>query len=309
MKLDWRIRDWRYRHQISLSARLLAWAALGIATAWLLRAEAVRAELPKGVIVSSDLVYREVDGYRLRLDVYEPEFAESTGSNRRRPAILAIHGGGWRGGSKSDYGRSLLPLVRSGFVLIAVDYRLSRPRKPSWPGNLDDLRSALSWVQANSERFGIDRGRIALMGASAGGHLALLLGEVSTLRRAVPPIRAVIDFYGPTDLDELRRSVPSTIPATDLMIGGTPEFAPDRFTAASPIHRIEASHPPTLMIHGTDDLMVPASQSIAYADRLQSAGVRNDLILLSGIRHGFGLQVGTRDLLPEILRFLEEIWG
>ena len=290
---------------ISAWTHAIAWVALGVATGLLLRAEVVRADLPEGVHVASDLVYREVEKQRLRLDVYEPEVA----GNVLRPAIMAIHGGGWRGGSKSDYGRSLLRFVKSGFVLIAADYRLSRPGKSSWPGNLEDLESALTWVRANADRLHIDPRRIAVIGASAGAHLALLLAETTARRdQKSPVIRAVIDFYGPTDLEGLRKSQPRTRSSTDLMIGGTPETLPDRFTDASPIHRVAESHPPTWIVHGSDDLVVPVAQSRSYADSLNASGVRNALVILPNTRHGFGLQAGDRDLFPEILQFLRETW-
>ncbi|MCA1685293.1 MAG: alpha/beta hydrolase, partial [Planctomycetia bacterium] len=120
----------------SVTVRALAWLALAGATGLLLRAEATRSERPAGVRSYTDLVYREVGGLRLRLDVYVPD-RQPLEAGRGRPVVLAIHGGGWRGGSKTDYGRSLAPLVRKGLVVVAPDYRLSAPGEPSWPGNLE----------------------------------------------------------------------------------------------------------------------------------------------------------------------------
>ena len=288
--------------------RVVAWGMLMIATGVLMRAEAVVADLPDDVKFTSDLTYREVDGLALKLDVYEPDVRDSSVRAPLRPAILALHGGGWRGGSKSDYGRSLIPLVKAGFVVVAVDYRLSRPGKASWPHNLEDVQAALAWLQSRSLDYGVDPTRIAVMGASAGGHLALLLGENPTPLGNPKPVRAVIDFYGPTDLDGLRRARPGTSVSTDLMIGGDPELFPDQYTTASPIHGVRDSHPATLIVHGTDDLVVPVAQSQNYAERLNESGVRNRLIVLDNARHGFGLQVGDRNLVPDILEFLKLTW-
>ena len=286
--------------------RFLAWVALGIATAILLRAQVAVATLPEGIKASLDLVYREVDGKRLRLDLYEPDSAAPPAG---RPAIVAIHGGGWRGGGKSDFGPLLFPLVRAGHAVIAIDYRLSRPGKPSWPGNLEDVREALAWVLKSHERLGIDPRRIALMGASAGGHLALLLGEELSERPGGRNVCAIIDFYGPTDLRRLRESQPLTLDSTSLLIGGSPESRPSLYDAASPLKRITPRHPPTLLVHGTDDLVVRDSQSRTYADALKKAGVAHRLLILQGTRHGFGLQVNGVDLAPTILKFLDGTCG
>lgn len=286
--------------------RALAWVGLIGASGLLVRGEVSRPDRPDDVRVVADLVYRSSVGRRGRLDVYLPEGAAPRGG---RPALLAIHGGGWRGGGKADYGRSLVPLVRRGLVVVAVDYRLSRPGSPSWPENIDDVRAALRWVYDHAADFGIDRDRVAAIGSSAGGHLALLLATSDRPAGRAAPVRAVIDFYGPTDLRTLFDSGTGADRSVGMLLGGTPETAPERFKAASPLSGVRPGLPPVLIVHGDDDPLVPAGQSRALAESLERAGVPHRLITIAGARHGFGLVAGNRDLVPDILAFLDGVWG
>lgn len=293
---------------MAATVRALAWLALAGATGVLVRAEVRRPERTEGVRVFSDLVYREDGGRRLRLDVYVPEGDTPPGG---RPALLAIHGGGWRGGGKGDYGRTLAPLARRGLVVVAVDYRLSRPGAPSWPGNLDDVREALRWVRRHAADYGIDPDRVAAIGASAGAHLALLLGTTPGPGADPQPraLRALIDFYGPTDLRTHFDERTAANGSIGLMLGGTPAEVPARYEDASPLRHVAPGLPPVLIVHGTDDALVPSGQSSSFAAALGRAGVPYRVIAVGGARHGFGLRVGARDLTPDILAFLENIWG
>ena len=286
----------------SAQASALAWLALLGATCLLVRGEVVRSDAPAGVRIVSDVVYRRSNGRQARLDVYRPE---GPAPARGRPALLAIHGGGWRGGGKGDFGRSLVPLVHQGFVVVAIDYRLSRPGSPSWPENLEDVQAAARWVVEHADEFAIDPDRVAALGSSAGGHLALLLA----LADDHAPIRAVIDFYAPTDLRALHNSGTGADRSIALLLGGEPERLAGRYAAASPLEQIRPGIPPVLIFHGDDDPLVPLGQSQALSEALQRAGVPYRLSVLPGARHGFGLSVGRRDLTPEIESFLEEVWG
>src|SRR5579864_738404 len=153
--------------------RWLAWGAIVGVAGVFVRAEADRPDLPDGVEVYTDIVYRRVAGRQVALDVYVPVLPAPP---RGRPAVLAIHGGGWRGGTKNDYGREVARLAQHGYVVVSVDYQLSRSESPSWPQNFEDVREAVRWVRRHAQDFGVDPSRIAAMGSSAGGHLAALLG-------------------------------------------------------------------------------------------------------------------------------------
>jgi acetyl esterase/lipase len=299
--------------------RGLAWGTLIAVAAIMLRPEPAP-DIPVGVVVYPDLVYRATGGRRVRLDLYVPEAAPSTGG---RPAIVAIHGGGWRGGSKKSYRPAAVRLAQHGYVVAAVDYQLSRPGAPSWPVNLEDVREAVRWLRRHARDYDIDATRIAAMGASAGGHLAALLGTFpddlpndgrrpglpeSTADTPSARVQAVVDFYGPTDLKMLHGLWPSVSGPVTLMLGGAPQAIPERFVAASPLSHVSRDDAPMLLIHGGKDALVPLQQSEALSRAVDAAGVPHRLVVIERAAHGFGFLVDGRDLLPDVLAFLESAW-
>jgi acetyl esterase/lipase len=303
--------------------RVLAWAALLAVTGYLVRAEVERPALPRDVVGATDLVYRRDGNRRVRLDIYAPAAAPPRGG---RPCVLAIHGGGWRGGNKRDYGPMAARLVEHGYVVAAVDYKLSGPSAPSWPVNIEDLRAAVRWLRGHAAAYGVDPARIAVMGASAGGHLAALLatcpetpsagsqpprGQASTTEPAATSARvqAVIDFYGPSDLTALAAASPYARTSMALYLGGRPGDVPDRYAAASPACHVTRDTPPMLLIHGDADRLVPLDQSRRLAAALDAEGIAHGLIVVPGARHGFDFRVGSRDLIPEVLAFLDSAWN
>jgi acetyl esterase/lipase len=309
--------------QVDRLVRGLAWTALVGAAVAAVRAEVIRPELPAGVEVHSDIIYRRVGHRQMKLDIYVPTTpAPASG----RPTVLAIHGGGWTGGNKNGYGRETALLARHGYVVVSASYRLSKPGQPSWPENLDDVREAVRWVRLHATEYGIDPNRIAAMGASAGGHLAALLGTytdepvtaqglLASSQGGGPTanisarVQAVIDFYGPTDLRDMYTRIPAAIEPIRLLVGGTPDEMPARYDAASPVRHVSHDDPPILLLHGADDPMIPTSQAEMLASEFASAGVAHRLIIIPGARHGFGFHVDKRDLLPEILAFLSDVWN
>jgi acetyl esterase/lipase len=288
-----------------LAVRGIVWAALVSLTGVMIGAEASgRVDLPAGVEVRPNIVYQVTHGRSVKLDLYRPSGPPPP---EGWPAILALHGGGWRGGSRCEYGRSLANLAARGYVVASADYTLSRPGQPSWPANLDDVRAAVRWLRTSAESLHIDRQRIAALGSSAGGHLAELLGT----RRADPDERvgAVIALYAPADLVTLEGAVRDPGGPIDLMLGGQFGRVPDKYRDASPAQQVTTDSPPMLLFHGKDDWLVPPAQSEEMARALRRAGVPCRLAVLDGAGHGFGLRVGTRDLAQEILAFLDEAWN
>lgn len=293
-----------------------AWLALIGVLAYVVHQELHRPRLPRGVVGFVDIVYRRAAGRVVRLDLYLPETPPPPGG---RPVVLAIHGGGWRGGSKTGYGREIARLAEYGCIVVAPDYQLSRPGVPSWPENLEDLREAVRWVRRHAADYGADPDRIAALGASAGAHLAILLGtnpEVSAgrpsgadggRRRYLARVQAVVAFYGPTDLRSVLHQSPSAWIPVALLLGGSPAEMPQRYEAASPASHVSEDDPPMLLIYGQADRLVPPDQAQALHAALNRAGVPHRLLLLHA-GHGFGLQVGSRDLVPEILAFLQTVW-
>jgi acetyl esterase/lipase len=313
--------------RMSLPLRVATWLALIAVTAavWTDSDRAFRRlDVPSPVVVHQDVVYRVVDGHRLSLDVYLPPGGEMTArAGPRRAAILAIHGGSWIGGSKRLFRPSLsnrhptaVRLAESGYVVVAADYRLARPGTPGWPAARDDLRDAVRWIRRHSVELGVDPGRIAALGLSAGGHLAALLGTSAGLPAADDDsrVQAVVSFYGPSDLERLplHRAQRLWHEPARVFLGDDPTEASAKARDASPINHVRGDAAPMLLIHGTRDRWVPIEQSEALARALEAAGVTHQLIRVDGARHGFDASVQEprdRDLRPEILDFLQSVWN
>jgi acetyl esterase/lipase len=318
--------------RIPLLLRVTTWLALTAVTAavWTVSDRAShRFEVPSPAVARRDVVYRTVDGHRLSLDVYlPPGGGVAAGTGARRPAILAIHGGSWIGGSKRLFRPSpwnphptAVRLAESGYVVIAADYRLARPGTSGWPAALDDLREALRWTRRHARDLGVDPRRIAALGQSAGGHLATLLGTSAGLATADDDsrVQAVVGFYGPSDLQGLPlvRVQHLAHEPVRAFLGDDPAIPAAAARDASPINHVRGDTAPMLLIHGTRDRWVPIEQSEALAEALEAAGVMHQLIRVDGARHGFDAEVKDpevkdslhRALLPRILAFLKSVWN
>ncbi len=224
------------------------------------------------------------------------------------PVVLAIHGGGWRKFDAEEYARKVAPaLVHAGFAVVAPNYVLARPGAPSWPLALDDLQDAVSWVGATSSEFGWNSGELAVMGQSAGGHLAAMLGtEPVSSGTTTPKVRAVVDFYGPADLGAMVAEKAQGAPEVEEFLGGAPTQIPATYIAASPVDRVTPNSAPILIVQGTADTIVPAEQSEELAEAYAAAGVLHQLIMIRGATHGFGLHVGTGNLVSAVVGFLRQ---
>jgi acetyl esterase/lipase len=260
----------------------------------------VRAGLREGRsgLLAANIAYSAPGTDLQVLDIYRPAGRVPAGG---WPVVLAIHGGGWRRFSKDQYAPKVVPtLLRGGFAVVAPNYTLSSPGNPSWPRNLNDLRQAVLWIRANGGSYGLDPGRIAAMGESAGGHLAALLG--TDPGGPGTEVQAVVDFFGPTDLVALPNQRTNADLAAVQMLG--PAVDPAGRTDASPVAHVSPGDPPVLILQGTADTIVPALQSREFARVLSDAGVPNRLILIPGDAHGFGFNGSGRNLAPEVLGFL-----
>lgn len=267
-----------------------------------------------------NIVFREVDGREMRLDVYLPAGAPPEGG---RPVVMALFGGGWWRGRKEDIGPFAAQLTRSGYVVVAPNYTLARPGSPSWPTNFEDVREAVRWVRRNADRLGADPNRIAALGESSGAHLALLLGTApdgAVAIEGVPGdqigspeagdvsarVQAVVSLAGPADFFTLLNTSRISVPVVGQFLGGQPTEVPGRFEAASPIQHVSADDPPVLLIHGTADPIVPVSQSRQMASALGDAGVSHQLAILPGAGHDLRSAGNGSRLMPMIVEFLAQ---
>jgi acetyl esterase/lipase len=229
---------------------------------------------------TSSVVFSAVDGTPLRMDVYA---AATAGPH---PAIVQIYGGAWQQGEPRDNAAFAAYFAARQYVVFAIDYRHA-PRW-RWPAQIEDVRTALSWIQRHGAQHGADVSRIALVGRSAGAHLALL----AAYSKGAPPISAVVSLYGPTDLARGFREPPRPDPldvrsVLQAFIGGTPDDRPAAYRAASPLTYAAHPQPPTLLIYGGRDHVVQAYFGAALDTRLRATGTQSVLLVLPWAEHSF----------------------
>lgn len=269
------------------------------------------------VEILADRPYDDRFGESTTMDVYLP-----SGGGSARPAVLMIHGGGWHYFSKDAYIDAGTRLAGSGFVTASINYRLTP--EGEYPRAMQDCACALAYLRAHAAELAIDPDRIAVLGYSAGGHLAAVLGVAIAEPDFQPDCAAgptyapaaVIAGAGPQDLRDLAHA-----DAVQDLIGGTIDELPERYDRASPItHADVPGAPPFLLIHGTGDLFVPIEQSRRMRRALRDAGNDARLLEIRGGGHllNLGADLGQSDLLtsadtPEAwaatIAFLDETLG
>ena len=239
------------------------------------------------VEVAEDIVYATVGDRDLKLDLARP--AGASGSS---PAIIAIHGGAWRSGDKADVRNLLVELAEAGYVAISPEYRFCPEH--TFPAQIHDVKAADRWLKRHADEYGVDPDRVGAVGFSAGGHLALLLGLTDASDGLEGPdadesvdtgVRAVVNFFGPSDLAADDLPAVSIVLRNDL-IGGTPEEKPDEVVAASPLTYIGEADAPILVFQGTADPLIPATQATALAEAMAEAGIPGRVELIIGAGHG-----------------------
>ena len=227
-----------------------------------------------------DHLFASVGGQELRLDLYRP--AES---HPPLPGVVVIHGGSWQSGSRKDFSALNRYLAARGYVVAAVSYRFS-PQFP-FPAARDDVAAAIAFLKQNDGRFGLDASRLALVGRSAGGQLALLVAYTAH----DPAIKGVVSYYGPAALrwgyaNPAKMSIIDSSAVLDAYLGGPPETYGSQYQAASPLSHIGHETPPTLLINGLRDEHVSPFHSEFLSDRLIRANVPHLFLQLPWATHG-----------------------
>lgn len=227
-------------------------------------------EIPDEIEEIKDIEYKVVDGKSLQMDFYRPRQ-----SAHKPPLLVFVHGGGWKGGKRSDYMIYTTEFARRGYVTATVSYRLVKD-KP-YPASAEDIVDAVTWLSIHGDSLGYDADRIALIGGSAGAHLTMLAafgwqkpGSTEENPRRAPKVKALVNIYGPVDLtgDYARNH-----PLVTNYLASSYEDAKDLYREASPAKYIDGSAPPTLIFHGTSDDLVPVAQGDMLKNRLDSLGV------------------------------------
>lgn len=247
----------------------------GTVVAFVIASGSCREPLP----VHNDVRYDERYGEDTSMDVYVAEGANP------HPAVMLIHGGAWFAGSKDEYTEAAKRFSRSGYTAATINYRLA-PRG-EYPKIAQDCLCALAYLQKNAAQYHIDPDRIAVMGYSAGGHLASLVGvawddpfhapDCAWGAPAAP--RAVLANAGVHDI----RGQDNFI--TRILMGAGPDEAKEKYAHASPITHVGPGKPPTLFIHGTMDWFIDEDQADTMRDALVAAGNEAHVYEVSGGGH------------------------
>src|SRR6202163_2757306 len=216
-----------------------------------------------GVKVEKDVVVGKGGDSDLHCDIYRPP-----AGTEKRMALVHFHGGGFARGSKDTLASQVAPITARGYVSIAAQYRLSGVAK--WPSQIDDAKTHIRWVRANASSLGIDPKHIAIVGHSAGGHIALC-----TAGQADAELAACIAFYPQTDVRNIAQA---------LMPAGSDEAA---INDASPITHIKPGYPPTVIFHGLADVTIPPDNSQRLLQVLRDAKVASELHTFTGVPHEF----------------------
>jgi acetyl esterase/lipase len=280
-----------------------------------------------------DLTYGTGNGHDLNLDILRP----AAPLHPLRPAVVWVHGGGWRAGERQPHPNRVL--AERGFVTATISYRLSD--EAISPAQIHDVKAALRYLRATSENWGIDAERIGIWGHSAGGHLAALAAvsegistlegegghpeESSAVQAAVPlspPTDFLVDWYATSDLPTHEEALGAVVE----FLGGDPLSASevaDRAKLASPVRLVQPDAPPMLVVHGTLDDLVPVAQGRLLVEALLDVGCDASLLELPHDDHGLTSVFSEHGMVPvhltdhapitpamqEIVRFFERTLG
>jgi acetyl esterase/lipase len=271
--------------------------------------QAQRPMLPKGFVAEYDVKYVPDGDEAQSLDIYFPEVA----AEKPLPLLIWIHGGGWSGGSKA--GMPYLSQLPRGYVAASIEYRFSQ--KAVFPAQIQDCQAAIRFLRANAKKYNIDPERIGVGGASAGGHLAALVGTNGG-KKTFPMIggnedqsdrvQAVCDIFGPTNFWTVIKQAEEDKNVKNIFKwnNGDPysrliaaKLGEDKAKcdAVSPVQYVSKDNPPFLILHGDHDTLVPYAQSVELTDLLTKSGVEVTLQKLPGAGHG-----GASFALPAVAK-------
>ncbi|MFA6242241.1 MAG: alpha/beta hydrolase [Candidatus Hydrogenedentales bacterium] len=243
--------------------------------------------VPETITETKDIEYGRAGDKSLLLDMYLP-----TKADKPAPALVFIHGGGWRKGDRADYRFYTIRMAEAGYAAFTISCRLSGEAK--FPAALEDCKCAVRWIRANAAKNNVDPDRIAVIGGSGGAHLAMLVGYTDAPELegkggnegVSSRVQAVVNCYGPSDLTtEAARVFPDVV----SFLGKSYDEDPKLYELASPMLQVKPGVPPTLIIHGTIDELVPVAESGKLAAKLKAVGVPCEFDAIPGWPHTMDL--------------------
>ncbi|MGF1567031.1 MAG: alpha/beta hydrolase fold domain-containing protein [Nodosilinea sp.] len=217
------------------------------------------------VHIERDIEFARPAGASLTLNVYRPMILAAY------PALVVIYGGAWQSGTPASHETFSRYMAAQGYTVVAIDYRHAPQYR--FPAQTEDVQTALAYIQQQAATLGVDLDRTALLGRSAGGHLA----AIAAYNSPPIPIRAVVNYYGPVDLLEGYSDppVPDPIDTQAVLrtfLGGTPTELPALYRQASPIRYVKPNLPPTLLVYGGRDHLVQARYGRRLYEQLRANG-------------------------------------
>jgi acetyl esterase/lipase len=241
------------------------------------------------VIWESDIEYSNPGDEHLQLNLARPKTASG-----RMPAVLCIHGGGFRAGKRESYDTLCVKLAERGYVAATMTYRLAP--KHQFPAAVHDTKAAVRWLRANADKYQINPAKIGVTGGSAGGHLAQFLGVTANVPQfegnggnanQSSAVTCVVNVYGPSDFTKSYGKSVDAHEVLPLWFGGDLNTKRNLHIQGSPLYWVTPNAAPTLCIHGTEDKYVAHEQAVWLVDKLKAATVEAELLTLEGAGHGF----------------------
>jgi len=257
------------------------------------------------------LVYKTVKDAKLQLHVFEPEGHKASD---KRPAIVFFFGGGWTGGTPTQFYPQCKYLASRGMVAISAEYRVKGTHGVSPFECVTDGKSAIRWVRAHAVELGIDPNRLAAGGGSAGGHVAACTGTIDGLDdpaedASVSSKPNAMVLFNPVLMLDVAEFAKLGIPDAWLKQVKA-RFGGRDPRAISPFNHVDAADPPTIIFHGKADTTVPFRTAELFAEAMKKAGVRCELVGFDGQGHGFfnlGRSEAFFDTLREADKFLASL--
>lgn len=244
--------------------------------------------VPDSVKFERGIEFSNPDGQHLQVNLARPKSGDGP-----FPAVVCIHGGGFRAGTREGYDALCVKLAERGYVAVTVTYRLAPAYQ--FPAAVHDCKAAVRWLKAHADTYHVDPRRIGAMGGSAGGHLALFLGVTSGVPQfegegdlnQTSDVNCVVSYFGPSDFTQSYGKSVDAHEVLPLFFGGNLEQKRREHIVGSPLYWITPAAAPTLCIHGTKDTYVAHEQAVWMVDRLKSSAVEAQLVTLEGAGHGF----------------------
>ncbi len=271
----------------TITTRFVAFLAISLGAASIFAADL---QIPDDVVFERGIEYANPDNTHLQLDLARPKAGDGP-----FPAIVCIHGGGFRAGSREGYDKICILLAQHGYVAVTITYRLAPAHR--FPAAVQDCKAAVRWMRANAAKYHVDPARVGVMGGSAGGHLAQFLGVTAGVKEfegegnldQSSAVNCVVNYFGPSDFTKTYEKGKSVDAAEvlPLFFGGNLEEKRREHVIGSPLYWVTPAAAPTLCIHGTLDKYVAYEQATWIVDRLKSCTVEAELMTMEGAGHGF----------------------